>query len=921
MNLSAVEVGHTLLPYEKEIFTQLLDADGLLIMGKHLGIHRIVRQFVKLFSQPTSIVIILNTSHEERTMYIDDLAIDADTKHLPKIITNECDSQRRSEIYPTGGVMFVTSRILVVDMLSGIVPIEHLSGIMVCNAHRVTEKSSEAFILRLYREKNKTGFIKAYTDSPEGVASGLAQVTRLMKNLFVTQLFIWPRFHSSVHESLTKYTADVVELDVELTEDMQTIQTSILAIHNMCLQEIKRGLPGVELDDLNLENGLFSAFNNILRRRLEPVAHRMSAKTKQLQTDLVVITRLLSYLTEYDCVSFHNYLETLRTSSSTFNQTSSWMFQDVANMLFETAKRRVYYIETAAERAIKKARKQNSTKDSNIYQADENTATQPKELTVKLEENPKWAELAAVLKEIETETVINGENPGTTLVLVSEERTAWQLRDYLSIGGRQLLERGFRKHMALRASWKAVRMKFTAERAIQKAKTVPGAPGSSSNQVYNTHRRGRRRYREEFQSNDLEELVQNARANALAKANVALKNRSDEVYGLSLVPADENRDLPAGDMSDPEDESNIVEGDVYLETFYGVLDSPVVVIRSMRVSDGSWHLEKILADANPRYIIMYDPDPAAIRQVEVFRSLRTGMSLRVYFLWYKESVEAQRYLTTIRQEKEAFEKLIYEKSRMAYSHEQDGKSLNFKQDDQMMGSSTRKAMRNKVQATVVVDVREFRSALPSMLHAASIHVIPVTIEVGDYIITPDMCMERKSLSDLIGSLKSGRLYNQCQAMQRHYKIPILLIEFSDTATFSLHSKNDFSGDISWDHMTSKLSLLTLHFPTLRLVWAKSPHMSAEVIQSLKIGHGQPDATTCMSKRATNEDQMISTGYYNQTAKQLLLKLPGITAINCKHVMDNITSVYELSQLPLSGMQALIGLEPGKMLHEFINQSL
>ena len=55
----------------------------------------------------------------------------------------------------------------------------------------------------------------------------------------------------------------------------------------------------------------------------------------------------------------------------------------------------------------------------------------------------------------------------------------------------------------------------------------------------------------------------------------------------------------------------------------------------------------------------------------------------------------------------------------------------------------------------------------------------------DYILTPDICVERKSLSDLIGSLNSGRLYNQAQAMTRYYKRPMLLIEFDENKPFYL----------------------------------------------------------------------------------------------------------------------------------------
>ena len=41
------------------------------------------------------------------------------------------------------------------------------------------------------------------------------------------------------------------------------------------------------------------------------------------------------------------------------------------------------------------------------------------------------------------------------------------------------------------------------------------------------------------------------------------------------------------------------------------------------------------------------------------------------------------------------------------------------------------------------------------------------------------------MSDLIGSLNNGRLYNQCVSMCRYYKRPVLLIEFDANKSFSL----------------------------------------------------------------------------------------------------------------------------------------
>lgn len=55
--------------------------------------------------------------------------------------------------------------------------------------------------------------------------------------------------------------------------------------------------------------------------------------------------------------------------------------------------------------------------------------------------------------------------------------------------------------------------------------------------------------------------------------------------------------------------------------------------------------------------------------------------------------------------------------------------------------------------------------------------------MGDYILTPEICVERKSIADLIGSLFSGRLYNQAVSMTRHYAKPMLLIEFDQNKPF------------------------------------------------------------------------------------------------------------------------------------------
>ena len=113
-------------------------------------------------------------------------------------------SVRREHIYAGGGVLFVSSRIIVVDLLKHRVPIKHITGFLVYRAHKVLESCQDGFALRLYRLENKTGFVKAFSSSAESFTRGFARVERVMKTLFVKNLYLWPRFQAVVNSSLEK---------------------------------------------------------------------------------------------------------------------------------------------------------------------------------------------------------------------------------------------------------------------------------------------------------------------------------------------------------------------------------------------------------------------------------------------------------------------------------------------------------------------------------------------------------------------------------------------------------------------------------------------------------------------------------------------------------------------------------------------
>ncbi|XP_029540900.2 DNA repair endonuclease XPF isoform X2 [Oncorhynchus nerka] len=881
-----------LLEFETEMFLSLFGSDGLLVTAEGMGIDRILLQFMRVYSEEGSLVLLLNTTTPEQEFFTEQLRAEG-VSHLPRTVTSDVQSTERYEVYTQGGVLFVTSRILVVDFLTDRIPAHLISGILVYRAHKIIESCQEAFILRLFRQKNKTGFIKAFTDKATSFSSGFCQVERVMRNLFVKKLFLWPRFQASVNSVLDRHKPEVVELHVSLTPAMRAIQSSVLDIMNACLKELKRYNPTLEAEDLSLENTLGNAFEKTIRHYLDPLWHQLGAKTKSLVQDLKILRTLLLYLTQYDCVTFLNLLESLRSSQKNFGSNSGWLFLDSSTSMFINARSRVYCIPESKKKLKVGAdtEKQQST-------------SEVKRVLV-LEQNPKWEALTEVLQEIEKENKSSELKPGHVLICASDDRTCAQLHEYISRGSDSLLNRLY-------------------ARTIGKRDALFD-PDAHKQQGQSWARK---------QQPEKETKGKKAKGKAATKPNSKSKNRPS----LTLTQMVGNREGDEGEvMGSSGDEGGLLEKeeeelklDLSSNAYYGVLKEPLTVIHPLRGCTDPYSLTRVLHEVEPSFVVLYDAELSFVRQLEIYKASRPGKPLRVYFLIYGGSTEEQRYLTGLAKEKQAFEHLIREKATMVVPEEREGREdtnldLSRSQEPAYSTTNTRKAggqEQPKEPSRVIVDMREFRSELPSLLHRRGLDIEPVTLEVGDYILTADTCVERKSVSDLIGSLQSGRLYTQCLSMTRYYRKPVLLIEFDSAKPFSLVARTDFRQEISANDVTSKLTLLTLHFPRLRILWCPSPHATAELFQELKKGRPEPDAAAAQAITAESDTVAESADLFNPGPYDFLLRMPGVNAKNYRALVKHADSLAHLAKLSQERLAQILGhAGNGKSLYEFLHNTV
>ncbi|KAH8279533.1 hypothetical protein KR044_011910 [Drosophila immigrans] len=893
-----------LLEYEKQMFLDLIHQDGLLVCAKGLSYERVLTHILKVYSDAGNLLLVINSSDCDEQFYKSQL----EAKYVHEVANTATERER---VYLEGGVQFISTRILVVDLLKQRIPIELITGIIVLRAHTIIESCQEAFALRLYRQRNKTGFIKAFTSSPESFTIGYAHIERTMRNLFVKQLYIWPRFHATVRAALQPWQTQTLELHVPLTTRISSIQTHILDIMNFLVREIKRINRTVDMEAITVENCVTKKFHKILQAQLDCIWHQLNSQTKLIVADLKILRSLMISTMYHDAVSAYALIKRYRSTEYAISN-SGWTLLDAAEQIFVLAKQRVY-------------------NGQNEFEP---------------EACPKWQPLSELLT-----TDIPGDmrrrrgadhlEPPKVLILCQDARTCYQLKQYLTQGGARFLLQQAMRH--------EVQVGKLSDRFARDSQGAPMAEPERKPKPEKTEKAEKAdqakpkapEQLEETATSQLDELAQ-----LLSDADAEQQQHLfEESYMLTMT---QSMPAAADDDDDNDPNASIFEIIPELEQFdvSAALAShrqPCICLQTFKTErEGAMALEQMLQQMQPHYVIMYNTNVTAIRQLEVFEARRRrppADRMKIYFLIHARTVEEQSYLTSLRREKSAFELIIDTKSKMVIPEYQDGKSdeafvlyKSFEPDTEAAanaqsrkGAATGAALAvAPVTPKVIVDMREFRSDLPCLIHKRGLEVLPVTITIGDYILTPDVCVERKSISDLIGSLNSGRLYNQCVQMQRYYAKPILLIEFDQNRPFHLQGKFMLSQQTTATNadIVQKLQLLTLHFPKLRLIWSPSPYATAQLFEELKLGKPEPDAQQAAalgSEEATGGAAGGEQLQFNNAIHDFLLRLPGIQTRNVHALLRRGGSLRELLQRSQTELADLLqSQESGKLLWDILH---
>lgn len=128
-----------------------------------------------------------------------------------------------------------------------------------------------------------------------------------------------------------------------------------------------------------------------------------------------------------------------------------------------------------------------------------------------------------------------------------------------------------------------------------------------------------------------------------------------------------------------------------------------------------------------------------------------------------------------------------------------------------------------IPARVVADEREKASGVPEELGKLKVRVYFSMLQVADYVLSPELAVERKSVRDLVSSVYDSRLFYQAARLSASYAKPYLLVE-GDSKEVERLAKNTraFYGAIA---------NVTLAYG-LRLLYTANPAETAMAIAGL-----------------------------------------------------------------------------------------
>jgi Fanconi anemia group M protein len=203
---------------------------------------------------------------------------------------------------------------------------------------------------------------------------------------------------------------------------------------------------------------------------------------------------------------------------------------------------------------------------------------------------------------------------------------------------------------------------------------------------------------------------------------------------------------------------------------------------------------------------------------------------------------------------------------------------------------------------IYVDTREFRSDVVKHL-SEDYRVVAKQMDIGDYLISDRIIIERKRVDDFLDSLKDGRLFSQLVEMKRNYDIPLLIIEGESLFIRGFHENAIYGALVS--------IIVDYQIP---IIFTKNARETAKFIDIL-------------IKRESSEKREISLRKEKrpmsdeERQRYIVESLPNVSATLSKRLLEHFGSVKDVINAEVGELIQVkgIGRKTAEEIYEIVNK--
>ncbi len=194
--------------------------------------------------------------------------------------------------------------------------------------------------------------------------------------------------------------------------------------------------------------------------------------------------------------------------------------------------------------------------------------------------------------------------------------------------------------------------------------------------------------------------------------------------------------------------------------------------------------------------------------------------------------------------------------------------------------------------TITIDTREQNSRVATELSKKGIRIETSQLTTGDYIISEDTAIERKSVEDFLESLIDGRLFSQVKTLKEQYMNPVMILEGE-----GLHHKRNISDNAVYGALASLVSDFGLP-----IISTKNEEETASLINAMVSRKKGIKGT-----RSVRKDK-ASMSTFDQK-KFIIEGLPSISGTLAERLLDHFGSVRAVFEADIEALQNVKGIGP------------